>query len=361
MASKRYRMGLAVSGGADSVALLVLMAELRREHGFEAVVLHFDHGIRSDSAEDAEFVRRLAERFGLQFRMARVKVERKRGESIEMAARRERLAFFASCMKRLRLDCIATGHHMDDVAETFLMRLKRASGADGLAGLKPVSFVDGIVFVRPLLNVRGGELRSFLRSRGIAWREDSTNADTTIFRNKVRHVILPFLERELDPKIVEHICRSAGYLRETVSGSKRDRSAEAKESSSRKSDVPGEDALAKNFTVEVENAVGYEISPVGIGNLPAYGWFAANALKGRTIEVRKWREGDWMKPCGFPHRKKLQDIFVTAKTPPAVRRTLPIVADAETGEVLWIPGYRVSDSVKVPSMTAASVRFCLRA
>ena len=361
MAAIKYRMGLAVSGGADSVALLVLMSELRREHCFEAVVLHFDHGIRSDSSEDAEFVRRLAGRFGLQFRMSRVKVVRRKGESIEMAARRERLAFFKSCMKSLRLSCIATGHHMDDVAETFLMRLRRASGADGLSGLKPVSFVDGIVFVRPLLNVRGGELRSFLKSRGISWREDSTNSDTAILRNKVRHVILPFLERELDPKIVEHICRSAGYLRDVAAGAGRFQAAEVDDGPSPEPAEPKADALSENFTLEVENVVGFEIAPVEIGRLPAYGWFDAAALKGRTIEVRKWRDGDWMKPCGFPHRRKLQDIFVTAKTPSSVRRSLPIVADAETGEVLWIPGYRVSDSVKVSSGTASSVRLCLRA
>lgn len=359
MGIPRYKVGLAVSGGADSVALLVLMSELRRDHGFDAVVLHFDHGIRPDSAEDEKFVRHLAERFGLPFRSARVKVERRKGESIEMAARRERLAFFKSSMKSLRLDCIATGHHMDDVAETFLMRLKRASGADGLAGLKPVSFVDGIVFIRPLLDVRGDELRSFLKSRGIAWREDSTNADVTILRNKVRHVILPFLERELDPKIVEHICRSAGYLRETASGvihgTEPSRPADEAESPIREAvAVPG------SFSLTVSHDTGYEVTTVDIGNLPACGWFDAGALKGRTIEVRRWRDGDWMRPCGFPHRKKLQDIFVTAKTPVELRRTLPVVADAETGEVLWIPGYRVSDTVKVPSRTAPSVRFLLR-
>ena len=250
---------------------------------------------------------------------------------------------------------------MDDVAETFLMRLRRASGADGLSGLKPVSFVDGIVFVRPLLNVRGGELRSFLKSRGISWREDSTNSDTAILRNKVRHVILPFLERELDPKIVEHICRSAGYLRDVAAGAGRFQAAEVDDGPSPEPAEPKADALSENFTLEVENAVGFEIAPVEIGRLPAYGWFDAAALKGRTIEVRKWRDGDWMKPCGFPHRRKLQDIFVTAKTPSSVRRSLPIVADAETGEVLWIPGYRVSDSVKVSSGTASSVRLCLRA
>ena len=175
-------------------------------------------------------------------------------------------------------------------------------------------------------------------------------------RNKVRHVILPFLERELDPKIVEHICRSAGYLREVSSGilrkveppgEKPERSCEAEEPS------------AGGYSLEVSEAIGYEVLPVEIGRLPALAWFGAESLKGRTIEVRKWRDGDWMRPCGFPHRKKLQDIFVTAKTPPSVRRTLPVVADAETGEVLWIPGYRVSESVKVPSMSAPSVKFRL--
>lgn len=357
MKSSVHKVGLAVSGGADSVALLVLMADLCKEHGFEVVVLHFDHGIREDSAEDAEFVRRLARRFGLQFRMARVKVKRRKGESIEMAARRERLAFFASSMKSLKLDCIATGHQMDDVAETFLMRLKRASGADGLAGLKPVSFVDGIVFIRPLLNVRSGELRSFLQSRGIAWREDSTNSDTAILRNKVRHVILPFLEKELDPKIVEHISRSAGYLRDSASGAERFQVGADTVVKTAVSDA--ETVPAKNFSLEVAHSFGYEITPVKIGAFPAYAWFSAESLKGRTVEVRNWRDGDWMKPCGFPHRRKLQDIFVTAKTPPSIRRTLPIVADADTGEVLWIPGYRISESVKVPSSSAPSVQFCL--
>ncbi len=345
-----------MSGGADSVALLVLMSELQKEYGFEAVVLHFDHGIRKESAEDAQFVRRLAERFGLEFRTSRVKVVQKKGESIEMAARRERLAFFASCMKSLGLDCIATGHHMNDVAETFLMRLKRASGAEGLAGLKPVSFVDEIVFIRPLLNVSGADLRSFLMSRGVAWREDSTNSDISILRNKVRHVILPFLEKELDPKIVEHICRSVGYLRETASGIMR--RVESVEDRSSVSNIP-EDQAVKNYSLKVCEAVGYELTPIEIGRLPACAWFDAKSTKGRTLEVRRWREGDWMKPCGFPHRKKLQDIFVTAKTPQNIRKSLPIVADADTGEVLWIPGYRVSDTVKVSSKTASSIKFCL--
>ena len=352
----RYRVGLAVSGGADSTALLVLMAELRASHGFDAVVLHVDHGLRKESGEDAEFVRRLARRFDLPFHAFATKVVRRKGESVEMAARRVRLGFFADAMKRYRLDCIATAHHMDDVAETFLMRLKRSSGAAGLAGLKPVSFVDGIVFIRPLLNVRGGELREFLRSRGIGWREDATNADTTILRNKVRHVILPFLARELDPKIVEHICRSAGYLR---SGLRAEEKMKAKVDDVANAEMSPTDKSNTPPALKVERSVGYERTPVAIGRMPATCWMDAAAVCGRTLIVRGWQGGDRMRPCGFPHRRKLQDIFVTAKVPPAVRRSLPVVVDAETGEVLWIPGYRVSEAVKVPSATAPSLKFTL--
>lgn len=356
MQGAKLRVGLAVSGGADSTALLVLMAGLRASHGFDAVVLHVDHGLRKESGEDAKFVRRLARRFGLPFHALATKVVRRKGESVEMAARRVRLGFFADAMKRHRLDCIATAHHMDDVAETFLMRLARSSGAAGLAGLKPVSFVDGIVFIRPLLNVRGGELREFLRSRGIGWREDATNADTTILRNKVRHVILPFLARELDPKIVEHICRSAGYLR---SGLRAEGKMKAKGDNAANVEKLPIDKSNLLPTLKVERSVGYERTPVAIGQLPATCWMDAAAVRGRTLIVRGWQSGDWMTPCGFPHRRKLQDIFVTAKVPPSVRRSVPVVADAETGEVLWIPGYRVSEAVKVSSATAPSLKLSI--
>ena len=102
----------AVSGGADSVALLELMSRMRSRHGFDAVVLHVDHGLRSDSAEDARFVEDLAARHGLPFYALRTRVRRRRGESMEMAARRVRLAFFALMSKRLKLDAIATGRLM---------------------------------------------------------------------------------------------------------------------------------------------------------------------------------------------------------------------------------------------------------
>lgn len=353
------KVGLAVSGGADSTALLVLMAELGKTHGFESVVLHVDHGLRRESPEDAAFVEKLARAHGLESRTLHTKVRRRKGESVEMAARRVRLGFFADMTKLLKLDCIATGHHMDDVAETFIMRLARASGASGLAGLKPVSHVDGITFIRPLLNVRGGDLRAFLESRGISWREDRTNSDTSIPRNKVRHVILPFLKKELDPKIIEHICRTASYLRENAP-------ADLPLAPEKRKPVCGGNARKDKsptgktgYALSVSRGTGFVKIPENIGALPAKAWMSEAALKGRSLEVRTWRDGDRMRPCGFAHRKKLQDIFMTAKTPPEIRRSLPLITDAATGEVLWIPGYRVAEPVKVESASAPAVVFTL--
>ncbi len=349
----RRRIGLAVSGGADSVALLALMADLQATHGFDAVVLHVDHGLRPDSADDARFVESLAASFGLPFHALRTRVRRRRGESLEMAARRVRLAFFARMTTALGLDAIATGHHADDVAETFLLRLARGSGPDGLAGLKPVSHVDGVTFIRPLLNVRDADLRKFLAERGMAWREDSTNADTSIPRNNVRHVILPFLRERLDPRITEHICKSAAILRgdlhreQQVNGVSRDTQ-------------DNQYMLDCQLTLAIREAKGYCRRPEAVGQMPAVCELDRKALAGRTLELRTWRPGDRIAPVGLAgHSRKLQDVFVTAKVPPAVRASLPILADAATGEVLWVPGYRVAASAAVTSPTAPSWRLTL--
>lgn len=199
------RIGLAVSGGSDSVALAFLMTKggKKRNAAKRFVVLHVDHGLRAESRAEYAFVRALARRLGLPFKGLRAKVVRRPRESLEMAARRVRLDFFRTCMKDLGLDAIATGHHMDDVAETFLMRLKRAS----LAEMRETSEVDGIRFVRPLLGCRDAELRAYLERFGEEWCEDASNDDTSIERNKVRHEVIPFLTRTLDKDLVEHLYR----------------------------------------------------------------------------------------------------------------------------------------------------------
>ena len=203
------RIGIAVSGGSDSVALAFLLTKggKKRNAAKRFVILHVDHGLRGESKEEYRFVRDLAKRIGVPFRGTHAKVTRKAGESLEMAARRVRLAFFARCMKSLGLDAIATGHHMDDVAETFLMKLRRAS----LCGIREKSEVGEIRFVRPLLGCRDAELKDYLRKFGEEWREDTSNDDTSIERNKVRHEVIPYLEKTLDPHLVEHLYRISGF------------------------------------------------------------------------------------------------------------------------------------------------------
>ena len=368
--ASRRRIGLAVSGGADSVALLALMADLRASHGFEAVVLHVDHGLRPDSPDDARFVESLAERYGMPFHAMRTRVRRRRGESLEMAARRVRLAFFARMTSSLGLDAIATGHHADDVAETFILRLARGSGPEGLAGLKPVSHVDGVTFIRPLLNVRDADLRRFLEERGIAWREDSTNADTSIPRNNVRHVILPFLRKHLDQRTTEHICKSAAILRgdltRTPRGLKDPNDLKDLKDPTDLSDLKDPTDLKvlkpRPLTLAICEATGFERRPEAIGRLPATCELSRTALAGRKLELRTWRPGDRIAPVGLSgHSRKLQDVFVTAKVPPAIRASLPILADSSTGEILWVPGYRVAASAAVASPASPSWRLTLAA
>ena len=188
------RIGLAVSGGSDSVALAFLLTKggKKKNAAKRFVVLHVDHGLRPESKEEYQFVKSLAKRLGIPFRGTHAKV-----------VRRVRLAFFAKSMKSLRLDAVATGHHMDDVAETFLMKLRRAT----LAGIRETSEVAGVKFVRPLLGCRDEELKDYLRKFGEEWREDASNGDISIERNRVRHELIPFIEKTLDRHIVEHLCR----------------------------------------------------------------------------------------------------------------------------------------------------------
>ena len=197
------RIGLAVSGGSDSVALAFLMTRggKKKNAAKRFVILHVDHGLRRESKEEYRFVRALAKRLGIPFKGTHAKVVKCKGESLEMAARRVRLAFFSKCMKDLKLDAIATGHHMDDVAETFLMKLRRAS----LCGMREKSEVGAIRFVRPLLGCRDAELKDYLRKYGEEWREDASNDDVSIERNRIRHEVIPFLEKTLDAHLVKHL------------------------------------------------------------------------------------------------------------------------------------------------------------
>jgi len=211
------RIGVGVSGGADSVALLRLLDQLAPELGIRLTVLHFNHQLRgAESDADESFVSQLASERGLEFLAGRENVAeaaRAHGWNLEDAARRLRYAHFASLVNAGRITRVAVAHTADDQAETVLARLVRGTGPAGLASIYPVK---GRVF-RPLLEVRRKELRDYLFDVGQPWREDSSNLDLTRLRARVRHRILPVLERELQSAIVEHLGRLANMAREDES------------------------------------------------------------------------------------------------------------------------------------------------
>lgn len=195
---KRYHMlpsgsraGVAVSGGADSVFLLRALSELAVREGWQLEALHLNHKLRGEESDgDARFVAELAASLGLPCHIACEDV-RARGGNLEQAARMARREFFAGVQRERGLERVATGHTLDDQAETVLFRALRGAGLTGLQGIQPVTR-DGVV--RPLLGVERAQLREWLRERGFEWREDSTNLDTSLARNRLRLELLPGLE-----------------------------------------------------------------------------------------------------------------------------------------------------------------------
>ncbi len=208
-------MGVAVSGGADSVALLHILKELSPRWNLHLRVLHFNHRLRGpESEEDARFVARLAGQLGLEFLCEEGDVgreAREAGENLEQAARRARYGFFHRLLEEGKLEKVAVGHTRSDQAETVLYRLLRGAGTAGLAGIRPVTR-QGIV--RPLVEVGREELRTWLEARGIGWREDASNLDVRFARNRIRHELLPWLEREWNPKIREVLARMAALAQD---------------------------------------------------------------------------------------------------------------------------------------------------
>jgi len=208
------RVGVGVSGGADSVALLLLLEDLREGLGIGLAILHFNHQLRgAESDADEQFVAAAAAERGIDFLVGRGDVAgeaRARGWNLEDAARRMRYAFFSSAVRAGRATHVAVAHTADDQAETVLARLVRGTGPAGLAAIYPVK--EHVV--RPLLEVRRSELREYLERRSQPWREDASNLDIKRLRARLRHQVLPVIERELQPAVVAHLCRLAQMSRE---------------------------------------------------------------------------------------------------------------------------------------------------
>jgi tRNA(Ile)-lysidine synthase len=210
------RVAIAVSGGADSVALTWALVDLVALGHLPVTIVglvHLNHGLRGEDADrDERFVRALGARLGLPVEVGRADVAeeaRASRRSLEAAGRAARDRFFAEATSRLDASVVATAHTADDQAETVLLRLLRGASARGVAGIRPRR---GAI-VRPLLGVRRATLRRFLEARGEGWVEDASNADRTIARNAVRHELLPVVER-LAPGGIAALARFAALARD---------------------------------------------------------------------------------------------------------------------------------------------------
>jgi tRNA(Ile)-lysidine synthase len=208
-------VGVAVSGGPDSVAMLHCLLELRHRLGIALGVVHVNHQLRGpESEQDQKFVADLCTRTGLPFVSTSVDVAGRAaiaGDNLEQTARGVRYEFFRRLIDEGRFDKIAVGHTLSDQAETVLYRLLRGSGSAGLAGIRPV--LDGAI-VRPLIGVSREQVLAYLNTGGFKWREDGTNRDLNRDRNRIRHELLPALTNEWNPNLTHLLGQLAHWAQD---------------------------------------------------------------------------------------------------------------------------------------------------
>jgi tRNA(Ile)-lysidine synthase len=204
---------VALSGGADSTALLDLLSRLPG-YNLRLVAAHLNHSLRGEESDgDEAFCRELAARYAVPFEVRRVDVRRMADEgrlNLEDAGRRARIEFLDEIRRKYGAGAVALAHHADDQAETVLMRLLRGSGITGLSGM---AYRNERGYVRPLLDITRSELLPYLCLRGLEWREDASNSDTTYLRNRIRHQLLPLLEG-YNPAIRSCLASTASMLRD---------------------------------------------------------------------------------------------------------------------------------------------------
>jgi tRNA(Ile)-lysidine synthase len=200
---------VAVSGGADSVALLRLLASSRpAEAAGRLIAAHFNHRLRPDADDDQRWVSTLCRELGIDCVTGTAELGQRGGEGLEAAARRARYAFLRHSAEAAGARYVAVAHTADDQAETILHRLLRGTGLAGLGGMRRARPLGPAVsLVRPLLHIRRAALREYLKSLDQPWREDTTNADVRRTRARIRHALLPQLARDYNPRVVEALVR----------------------------------------------------------------------------------------------------------------------------------------------------------
>jgi len=284
---------------------------------------HVDHGVRPDSAEDAEFVAALARRYGLSLFRRRLTPPR----ADEATLRRLRYDALTAMQAESGAAFVLLGHHRDDQAETVLLQLLRRGRVVGMPPTRGA-------FVRPLLPVPRSLLERHARRRGLPWREDLSNRDPTYLRNRIRRELLPLLEARYRPGIARRLAALAASAAPLP--------AEAAESARRggrgRLPAPSGPASAAESAADGVPGLGFRRVPHQGEPVPTdrgVAWFDAD-LGGAALAVRTARPGDRIRPFGMTGRKKVFDVFQEHRVPTSLRTRWPLVLFGS--EVVWVPG-----------------------
>lgn len=214
MLKSEDRVIVGISGGADSICLVLVLLELQKTIGFEMVAVHVNHGMRGEESDaDEQYVKQFCAEHGILCECYFAEVElfaKNRKQSTEEAGREVRREFFSQALCTHRGTKIALAHHKDDSAETFLFHLARGTGLKGLGGIAPV---NGNV-IRPLLCVRRSEIEAYLGKCQVSYCIDRTNESDAYTRNRIRNHVIPYLEKEINSKAVEHMNETMEYIRQ---------------------------------------------------------------------------------------------------------------------------------------------------
>lgn len=453
-----------VSGGPDSIAMLNALKEINDAtgYGWKIIAAHVNHGLRGNEADqDEQFVRTHAEALGVQCIVRKVDVRKVKAEgkmTLEEAGRKARYMLLRQIAAELHAQKIAVGHTADDQAETVLFRVIRGSALRGLRGIPPIRIISRrqeLFIVRPLIDLRRNEVIEYLTARSIPYRTDSSNFDTRIARNFIRHTLIPLIEKNLNPSLRSSLVK-LGQISAASYGVLREVSREFLESvrlSSTKGyvylnveELNKYPAIVQSFifehaikevlgkppnigfvnyvdiirvastetsgkvvmlpdglrvakygnTLRFYKEVKAELKPLdlqkkklavpGSVQIKPLGYeISATILKSRTedwlkefwadktakeevvdfnkiafpIYVRFRKKGEKFRPLGFSGDVRLKDFFSSAKVPKDERDRVPLIVDANDN-ILWVVGFRVSDTCRVDDKTKKMVRFTVR-
>lgn len=415
LVADRARVGVALSGGADSVALMTVLSRL----GFDTIALHCNFHLRGDeSIRDQHHAEAVAARLGRPIKTAHFDVARRMaadGSSVEMACRDLRYEWFATMASELHLDAVAVGHHRADRAETFMLNALRGSGIRGLCSPQ----ARRGIFVRPLLDCSRRDILDYLGRRGIDYVEDSTNASCDFLRNRLRNRVFPALEEGF-PDVAARLSATIGNLdrqRRLFESLVAQKGATYFNAGSTELDIRGivdnepypsdlifellrDRGVNRSMATDIVKSIGQSGRRFGPWTLnrgrlhfaaprgdagsanrfdfdslirvdivdksqfhptrdPGVAWFDAAILDDEPhFELRSWKRGDRMRPFGMGGTRLVSDIFAEARLSLDHKATQPILWRGDS--IVWIPGVKCSASFPVTPATTRIAKFTLR-